>query len=61
MGVIMKKYIGYFLAGTAIYFGFAGLGYAETTVSAEVQYIFNTLLFLMSGFWSCGWPQVSQC
>jgi len=46
----MKKYIGYFLAGTAIYFGFAGLGYAETTVSAEVQYIFNTLLFLMSGF-----------
>ncbi len=46
----MKKYIGYFFAGTAIYFGFAGLGYAETTVSAEVQYIFNTLLFLMSGF-----------
>ena len=43
----MKKYLGYFLAGTAIYFGFAGLGYAETTVSAEVQYIFNTLLFLM--------------
>ena len=46
----MKKYISYFIAGTAIYFGFAGLGYAETTVSAEVQYIFNTLLFLMSGF-----------
>ena len=46
----MKKYLGYFFAGTAIYFGFAGLGYAETTVSAEVQYIFNTLLFLMSGF-----------
>ena len=37
----MKKYISYFIAGTAIYFGFAGLGYAETTVSAEVQYIFN--------------------
>ena len=31
----MKKYLGYFLAGTALYFGFAGLGYAETTVSAE--------------------------
>ena len=46
----MKKYIGYFFAGAAIYFGFAGLGYAETTVSAEVQYIFNTILFLMSGF-----------
>ena len=46
----MKKYLGYFFAGTAIYFGFAGLGYAETTVSAEVQYIFNTILFLMSGF-----------
>ena len=46
----MKKYLGYFFAGAAIYFGFAGLGYAETTVSAEVQYIFNTLLFLMSGF-----------
>ena len=46
----MKKVIGYFFAGTAIYFSFAGLGYAETTVSAEVQYIFNTILFLMSGF-----------
>ncbi len=46
----MKKYVGYFFAGTAVYFGFAGLGYAETTVSAETQYIFNTLLFLMSGF-----------
>ena len=46
----MKKYLGYFFAGAALYFGFAGLGYAETTVSAEVQYIFNTLLFLMSGF-----------
>ena len=46
----MKKYLGYFFAGTAAYFGFAGLGYAETTVSAETQYIFNTLLFLMSGF-----------
>ena len=46
----MKKYIGYFFAGAALYFGFAGLGYAETTVSAEVQYIFNTILFLMSGF-----------
>ena len=38
----MKKYIGYFFAGAAIYFGFAGLGYAETTVSAEV----NTYLIL---------------
>ena len=46
----MIKYLGYFFAGTAVYFGFAGLGYAETTVSAETQYIFNTLLFLMSGF-----------
>ena len=45
----MKKYLNYFLAGTAMYFGFVGLGYAETTVSAEVQYIFNTLLFLISG------------
>ena len=41
----MKKIIGYFFAGTALYFGFAGLGYAETTVSAEVQYIFNTIYF----------------
>ena len=39
----MKKYLGYFFAGAALYFGFAGLGYAETTVSAEVQYIFNIL------------------
>ena len=45
----MKKYLTYFLVGTAMYFGFVGLGYAETTVSAEVQYIFNTLLFLISG------------
>jgi Amt family ammonium transporter len=45
----VKKYLTYFLAGTAMYFGFVGLGYAETTVSAEVQYIFNTLLFLISG------------
>ena len=45
----MKKYLTYFLAGTAMYFGFVSLGYAETTVSAEVQYIFNTLLFLISG------------
>jgi Ammonia permease len=46
----MKKIFGYFFAGTALYFSFAGLGYANTTVSAEVQYIFNTILFLMSGF-----------
>ena len=46
----MKKYIGYFFAGTVLYFSFAGLGYANTTVSEEVQYIFNTILFLMSGF-----------
>ncbi|MEK9918596.1 MAG: ammonium transporter, partial [Pelagibacteraceae bacterium] len=45
----MKKYLGYFLLGSAVFFGFAGLAYAETTVSAEVQYIFNTLLFLFSG------------
>ena len=31
----MKKYLGYFFAGAALYFGFAGLGYAETTVSAK--------------------------
>ena len=46
----MKKILGYFFAGAALYFSFAGLGYANTTVSAEVQYIFNTILFLMSGF-----------
>ena len=27
-----------------------GAGYAETTVSAEVGFIFNTLLFLICGF-----------
>ena len=26
-------------------------GMAETTVSAEVSFIFNTLLFLICGFW----------
>jgi len=45
----MKNYLTYFLAGATVFFGFAGLAYAETTVSAEVQYIFNTLLFLFSG------------
>ena len=39
----MKKYLGYFFAGTAIYFGFAGLGYAETTVSAEVPVSYTHL------------------
>ena len=39
----MKKYIGYFFVGAAIYFGFNGLGYAETTVYAEVQYIFTNI------------------
>ena len=35
----MKKYLGYFLAGSAMFFGFAGLAYAETTVSASSIYI----------------------
>ena len=30
--------------------GFSSMGNAETTVSAEVQYIFNTFSFLVCGF-----------
>ena len=43
----MKKIIAYFLGGAALFFSFAGIGYAETTVSAEVQYIFNICKILI--------------
>ena len=36
-------------------------GMAETTVSAEVGFIFNTLLFLICVSWSCLWLQDLQC
>ena len=36
-------------------------GMADTTVSAEVGFIFNTLLFLICGFLVSLWQLGSQC
>ena len=38
------------LYSLVILMGFTSIGHAETTVSAEVGFIFNTLLFLICGF-----------
>ena len=49
MTKFLKKLVGPFLS---IFFllNMTSAGYAETTVSAEVSFIFNTLLFLICGF-----------
>ena len=39
----------------------SSVGMAETTVSAEVSFIFNTLLFLICGFLVCLWQLVLLC
>ena len=41
----MKKYLIYLIAGITVYFGFASTTYAETSMSKEGQYIFNSLAF----------------
>ena len=46
----MIKLISAPLLSLVVLMGLTSAGHAETTVSAEVGFIFNTLLFLMSGF-----------
>jgi len=46
----LKKIISTFLLSLIFLLGLANVGSAETTVSAEVQYIFNTFSFLVCGF-----------
>ena len=45
----MKKYLGYLIAFIAVYLSFANTAYAETSMSAEGQYIFNSLAFYIGG------------
>ena len=45
----MKKYLSYLITGAVIYFSFANIAYAETTMSEEGQYIFNSLAFYIGG------------
>jgi len=45
----MKKYLIYLIAGITVYFGFASTTYAETSMSKEGQYIFNSLAFYIGG------------
>ena len=45
----MKKYLSYLIATIAIYFSFANMANAETTMSEEGQYIFNSLAFYIGG------------
>ena len=49
MTKLFKKLIGP-LVGLIIFLNMTSTSYAETTVSAEVGFIFNTLLFLICGF-----------
>jgi len=46
----LKKIISTFLLSLVFLLGLTSAGSAETTVSAEVQYIFNTFSFLVCGF-----------
>ena len=45
----MKKKLNYLIAGILLYFCFTNMAYAETTMSAEGQYIFNSLAFYIGG------------
>ena len=45
----MKKNLGYLIVFIAFYFSFANTAYAERSMSAEGQYIFNTLAFFIGG------------
>ena len=46
----LKEIISTFSLGLVLLLGLTSIGSAETTVSAEVQYIFNTFSFLVCGF-----------
>ena len=45
----MKKKLNYLIAGILLHFCFTNMAYAETTMSAEGQYIFNSLAFYIGG------------
>ena len=45
----MKKKLSYLISGILLHFCFANTAYAETTMSAEGQYIFNSLAFYIGG------------
>ncbi len=45
----MKKYLSHLIPGVTIYFVFANIVHAETTMSEEGQYIFNSLAFYIGG------------
>ena len=45
----MKKYLSCLIVGIAIFFSFTNMAYAETTMSEEGQYIFNSLAFYIGG------------
>ena len=46
----LKKIISTFSLGLVFFLGLTSVGSAETTVSAEVGFVFNTLFFLICGF-----------
>ena len=45
----MKKYLLNFLTGITVFFFLTGVSFAETTMSEEGQYIFNSLAFYIGG------------
>ena len=46
----LKKIISTFSLGLVFLLGLTSVGSTETTVSAEVGFVFNTLFFLICGF-----------
>ena len=48
----IKKIISTLSLGLVFLLGLTSIGNAETTVSAEVGFVFNTLFFLICGFLS---------
>ena len=57
----MIKLISAPLFSLVILMGLSSAGHAETTVSAEVGFIFNTIIFNLWISLSCSWQQVLQC
>ena len=60
MSKIFKKLTGP-LVSLFFLLNMTSVGYAETTVSAEIGFIFNTLLFLICGFLVFLWLVDLQC
>ena len=63
MRKILKKFITPAVSFILL-MGMTGAGMAESTVSAEIGFIFNTLLFLMCGFlvffMACGFAMLES-